>query len=1056
MAQGNQPGLWQRAWVLGVGLALSACQAVAPLPALAPAEGAPGEVAGLEVPHLEAPPGPEALAALAQRPGLGAMDAALPATLRRHAPGTPPRFQLQAPALSWTQALGGACSNTPTMAKPDVGRVGPGPYADEYVYVLMDNGTVTKRNPSTGAVLATRALGGSYSRSAIQISGDNRLLYLANAAGTFTVLRATDLNVQFSGQVSYSGFTGSAPFIDYANGGGFPLGAQELVTMVANDGSVVRMRVNDPPASVNPSANVTVSTVCYAATGTNNATNAMLPSWTHRHVVAFAGAQSAQGGGIAWNGEVWFGTQAGMIHRLVTSWSNWATAPTLTSWNAATLTNATGTGMAITVPPAVDFGPTNNISAAFFPVADRLVWIDPSSATPNVSPPLVLDKVPAAPANYQGWLSNFSYTTTQYSSSCLDWVCISSANNPAPTRWGAGSAVSGSVSAGIVCATIKRHPITGRVWAGQSTTPGQCSDINSAATIVGTYLSNTANVNEIEFDAAGNCYYAHGASRNIFRADPNGNPRVPNVFTLPAGNNALWPHPDNAGNLWCTSFAGKLYKLNAAGTVTNTIACASAMSVDVDAANSVYVCRAVNAANNLLKYNSAGALQWQTTVGSTPEYVCLNPLGTEVWTANYGANTVSRVNAATGLVLGTYAVPVQPWAIAFDSNGDPWVSCLGPDSVNKMSATTGAILASYTIAGSGNPYELTFDGNGDCWVSCANGTYKLLDMGNLADLFGSQNASVVTDGINSRAMVRFRMANGTYGARPPRDAFVRFTAATTPTAPTFGVENLTLAEVSPYVPTTSTIWTGFAGVPTVNWNNRPSIGTTIVTKTGQAVAKDVAVDFAWSKGTIPLDKANTTDPAGGVYAYGLRAEGKILRQVAHWYSNTTAPAAAQRPTLFVNAISTPNSNATGMRSQPGVGTGGKVYVLSSNALFELDYNAATNFSDPGMVAFNLTSSGRVNTGPVFGGSYYHPRSNVALNGNGQLIAVDHNPTTGAAVLNLFSIPFATSPTTDHLQATQNLSPGTGLASQQLLWDYPNGSAYLTTASNHAVKATIWQ
>lgn len=1072
----------RKPWWLSLGVAasfLAACQA--PLPtAQAPEQGAaPLAALGAGAAAPEALPavqrgaaagaapfaeptrmsvGEEAIRALTERPNVGAMDQAIAAAFQKRPQAQARRnYTLQAPSLSWAQALGGACTNTLGISKPDTGRAGPGPYADEWVYVLRDDGTLTKRNPITGAVLGTRALGGTFTRTAVQVSGDNRRLYVVNTAGTLHILKVSDLSTVWSGQISYSGFTGSAPFIDYGNGGGFPLGTAEYLTVVANDASVIRILVNCPPANINPNVNVTITGVCYAASGTANATSPMLGAWTNRHVVAYTGAQSAQTGGVSWMGDVWFGTQAGMIYRLATTLTNFAAAPTLASWNVVPYTMATGNGRAVGAPPSIDFDNNFRINAAFFSVADRAVWIDPSDAEPRVSPPLILDKIPPV-AQRQGWLSNFPYTTALSSFQAIEWASVAAAAAPTPTRWGNGGAVSFSNSTGTVCWTIRRHTSNPNILGARYTNPGQIREFDPDETILANHNSITNQPWEVGDGPNGDFYVSHTSSRNVTRFNADGSYKTPSQIVIPNGiGQAYWPMGNAAGDLWISTSGGRLLKYNAAGTLLLNTAVANVYCVDVDAASNVYYTRRAGG-NNLVKLNNAGTQQWAVPLGGSPLYVMCDPNGTDLWVTVNTTNRLMRINPATGAILNNFAMPTTMFGVNIDDDGNPWVCFTGNNTIQKFDRTTGANIASYSIPGSGTPYEVDFDGNGDAWVGCQNGLYKISDLGNLSDIFGSEHRGNTSDTNNSYGMVRFRVPNGTYGGQTPVSAQVRLTAATTPISAPAGQETLTLSRMSPYLLNTTTNWIGYTAAINVDYNNRPLAISVLDTRTNQAVTKDVSVDFNAVAGSfLPLDKVNTSDAAGGIYAYGIQAQDKVLRQTAHWYSNTTAPAAAQRPTLRVNRVTTALNTNNGLRAQPGVDSNTqRMYIASCNAVFELPYTSKTAFEDPAQIAYNYTQAGTVSLGPIFGGAFYHNRTSVALNGQGQLIVSDQNPTLGTAYLNRLNVPFYPTVTTNHVAAFQDLAPANGTASPQLLWDYANGSAYLSTSSNHAVRTTIWQ
>ena len=87
-------------------------------------------------------------------------------------------------------------------------------------------------------------------------------------------------------------------------------------------------------------------------------------------------------------------------------------------------------------------------------------------------------------------------------------------------------------------------------------------------------------------------------------------------------------------------------------------------------------------------------LRWKTWnqtfhVGLYPVGVAFD--GTYIWTANSGDNTVSKVNAATGVTLGTYAVGQHPQGLVFDG-AYIWVANQSSQSVTQILASTGAVV----------------------------------------------------------------------------------------------------------------------------------------------------------------------------------------------------------------------------------------------------------------------------------------------------------------------------------------------------------------------------
>jgi len=79
---------------------------------------------------------------------------------------------------------------------------------------------------------------------------------------------------------------------------------------------------------------------------------------------------------------------------------------------------------------------------------------------------------------------------------------------------------------------------------------------------------------------------------------------------------------------------------------------------------------------------------------------------------NNGANTVTKLRASDGTVLGTYTVGYGALGIAFDGANMWVVSAAG--TVTKLRASDGTILATYSVPD--GPYGIAFDGT-DMWLS---------------------------------------------------------------------------------------------------------------------------------------------------------------------------------------------------------------------------------------------------------------------------------------------------------------------------------------------------
>jgi hypothetical protein len=102
---------------------------------------------------------------------------------------------------------------------------------------------------------------------------------------------------------------------------------------------------------------------------------------------------------------------------------------------------------------------------------------------------------------------------------------------------------------------------------------------------------------------------------------------------------------------------------------------------------------------------SDGMILGTFVVGTGPAGIAFD--GANIWVANYGSNDVTKLRASDGAVLGTFRVEVNPYAVAFDGT-NVWVTNATSNTVSKLRATNGAILGTFPV---GNyPGGLAFDG----------------------------------------------------------------------------------------------------------------------------------------------------------------------------------------------------------------------------------------------------------------------------------------------------------------------------------------------------------
>jgi hypothetical protein len=158
----------------------------------------------------------------------------------------------------------------------------------------------------------------------------------------------------------------------------------------------------------------------------------------------------------------------------------------------------------------------------------------------------------------------------------------------------------------------------------------------------------------------------------------------------------------------------------------------------------------------------AALLQWYPTmygVGSNPNEVAFD--GTNIWVVNGAGNSVTKLLASTGAVVGTYAVGNQPNGIAFDG-ANIWVANNASDNVTELLASSGAVVGTYVVGR--RPRGIAFDGT-NIWVANQGdssvtkllastgvvvGTYVVVDGGDPAGVaFDGTNIWVVNNALDS-------------------------------------------------------------------------------------------------------------------------------------------------------------------------------------------------------------------------------------------------------------------------------------------------------------------
>jgi hypothetical protein len=148
-----------------------------------------------------------------------------------------------------------------------------------------------------------------------------------------------------------------------------------------------------------------------------------------------------------------------------------------------------------------------------------------------------------------------------------------------------------------------------------------------------------------------------------------------------------------------------------------------------------------NASSTVTKFRANDGALIGTFSVSVPLGLCFD--GANIWVTSYPAfggaagarppgkspalgNTVTKLRASDGKVLGTFNVGNGPWWPTFDG-ANVWVPLTGDNTVIKLRASDGKLLGTFNV-GTG-PYGSAFDGN-SIWVTnftgLGNGTVTKL------------------------------------------------------------------------------------------------------------------------------------------------------------------------------------------------------------------------------------------------------------------------------------------------------------------------------------------
>jgi hypothetical protein len=112
---------------------------------------------------------------------------------------------------------------------------------------------------------------------------------------------------------------------------------------------------------------------------------------------------------------------------------------------------------------------------------------------------------------------------------------------------------------------------------------------------------------------------------------------------------------------------------------------------------------------------SDGALLGNFGVAAGADYVAFD--GANIWVTNGSivSPSITKLRASDGTVLGTFALGPGPVSLVFDG-ANIWVAISNSNRVTKLRVSDGAVLGTFAVGS--NPHGVAFDG-ANIWVATA-------------------------------------------------------------------------------------------------------------------------------------------------------------------------------------------------------------------------------------------------------------------------------------------------------------------------------------------------
>jgi serine/threonine-protein kinase len=223
-------------------------------------------------------------------------------------------------------------------------------------------------------------------------------------------------------------------------------------------------------------------------------------------------------------------------------------------------------------------------------------------------------------------------------------------------------------------------------------TSGTVTALNSHGALIGTFCTGGDGPQHAQFDASGNIWVTNQGSNTIAELD-GGTGALINTF--PTGEAPHAVARDKTGNFWIGNYySGTVRVLNSAGAPLATIPQGSVglqpTGNDIDLSGNLW--QSVQSIDHVSVFAAAPSFApiRRQAVGMGPRGVTIDAAG-NVFVANQESNNVLEFNSS-GALIAEFKVGACPENMAIDSSGSVWVTnaCSSTVSVLKGVATPSA------------------------------------------------------------------------------------------------------------------------------------------------------------------------------------------------------------------------------------------------------------------------------------------------------------------------------------------------------------------------------